>query len=130
MTVFVFGNPDLPTDTLPLRLLAALRQRFPRVTFEAKDPNEEWDVPPHLIVIDTVMGADRVQRFDGLEAFTRTPRVTLHDFDALTNLQLLRKLGKLQAVTVIGVPPALPEAEALVAVAGLLTPLVSEGTPL
>ena len=113
MTVFVFGNPDLPMDALPLQLVPKLRQQFPDSTFEVKDPNEEWDVPERLIVIDTVKGIDHVQEFHGLETFTRAPRVSMHDFDALTQLRLLQKLGKLKEVVIIGVPPEMDEDIAL-----------------
>ena len=113
MTVFVFGNPDLPMDALPLQLVPKLRQQFPDSTFEVKDPNEEWDVPERLIVIDTVKGIDQVQEFHGLETFTRAPRVSMHDFDALTQLRLLQKLGKLKEVVIIGVPPEMDEDIAL-----------------
>lgn len=111
MTVFVFGNPDLPGDALPLMILPRLRERFPGSTFETKDPNEEWEVPEHLTVIDTVQGIDRVTAFPSLELFDRTPNLTVHDFDALSQLRLLQKLGKLKSVRVIGVPPdAKPDA--------------------
>ena len=123
MIVYVFGNPDLPEDALPLRLVPKLRQQFPDSTFEIKDPNEEWDVPERLIVIDTVKGIDQVQVFHGLETFSRAPRVSMHDFDALTQMRLLQKLGKLKEVTIIGVPPEIDEAEALKSVEQLLAGL-------
>ena len=86
-------------------------------------PNEEWDVPERLIVIDTVKGIDQVQVFHGLETFSRAPRVSMHDFDALTQMRLLQKLGKLKEVTIIGVPPEIDEAEALKSVEQLLAGL-------
>lgn len=120
MIVYVFGNPDLPEDALPLRLVPLLKHKFPNTAFEVKDPNEEWDVPERLVVIDTVVGIDRVREFHGLDAFARTPRVSMHDFDALTQLRLLQKLGKLKTVTIIGVPPDTKDDEALYAVVELL----------
>lgn len=113
MIVYVFGNPDLPEDSLPIRLVPRLRKKFPNATFEIKDPNEEWDAPEKLVVIDTVVGVDRVKVFDSLEPFEKSPRVSAHDFDALTQLRLLQKLGKLQTVTVIGVSAAMDERQAL-----------------
>lgn len=123
MTVFIFGNPDLPQDALPLRLMPELRAKFPSITFAVKDPNEEWDVPPHLVVIDTVVGIDHVQEFEDLQPFVRSPRVSLHDFDALAQLRFLQKLGKLQQVTVIGVPPTITSIEASAAVTAALSRL-------
>lgn len=116
MTIFVFGNPDLPEDALPLRLVPQLRQKFPDLTFEIKDPNEEWDVPERLVVIDTVKGIASVQVFTTLDTFSATPRVTMHDFDALTQMRLLQKLGKLKQVSIIGIPPDIEEQSALASV--------------
>jgi len=120
MTVFVFGNPDLPMDALPVRLVPVLQAKFPQHGFFVKDPNEEWDVPEKLIVIDTVKGISEVKEFHGLNSFANAPRVSMHDFDALTQLRLLQKIGKLKEVTIIGVPQEIKEGEALEAVVVLL----------
>ncbi len=105
MTVFVFGNPDLPLDALPLRLLPELRRRLPAVEFLVKDPNEEWDVPEELTIIDTVIGIAEPRLFPTLNDFTAAPRLSLHDFDAFANLRLLQKIGRLKSVRVVGLPP-------------------------
>src|SRR3989338_8707865 len=55
MTVFVFGNAALEQDSLPLCILPELQKKFPQIEFRALDPNEEWDAPKEMIVIDTVM---------------------------------------------------------------------------
>lgn len=103
--VFVFGNPDLPTDALPPRIAQELGRRFPALRFEVKDPNEEWDVPRDLVVVDTVLNIPKITLFDGLEHFERSANVSVHDFDAYANLRLLQKLGRLDRVRVIGIPP-------------------------
>ena len=113
MTVFVFGNAALEQDSLPLRILPDLETRFPGVSFQVLDPNEEWDVPKEMIVIDTVMGIKDITVFDGLEQFSAAPRVSLHDFDAYANLRLLSKLGKLKKIKIIGVPPDISKEEAI-----------------
>lgn len=124
MIIFVFGNPDVPKDSLPLKILPRLEQQFPAVQFRVVDPNEEWDAPEEMTVIDTVMGIDTVMILDGLEQFAAAPRVTMHDFDALAQLRYLQKLGKIKKVTVIGVPLMISENDAFEAVAEILkTPL-------
>jgi len=105
MTVFVFGNPDLAMDSLPLRLLPELRRRLPGVDLQVKDPNEEWDVPEELTVIDTVVGISEPRLFPSLDDFASAPRLSMHDFDAFANLRLLQKIGRLKSVRVIGLPP-------------------------
>lgn len=125
VTVYVFGNPDLPMDALPPRLVPMLRMAFRKMTFEIKDPNEEWDVPEHLVVLDTVKGIDEVKIFNGLDAFHDAPRVSLHDYDALTQLRLLQKIGKLKTVTIIGVPPDMTDIAALKSVTDSLLRLAA-----
>ena len=105
MSVFVFGNSDLPLDALPLRLLPELRRRLPAVEFLVKDPNEEWDVPEELTIIDTVVGIEEPRLFPTLNDFAAAPRLSMHDFDAFANLRLLQKIGRLKAVRIIGLPP-------------------------
>lgn len=123
MIVYVFGNPDLPADALPLKILPELEKKFPNTQFVAKDPNEEWNVPEEFVAIDTVEGIKDVAIFDDLAQFAAAPHVTMHDFDALTNLRYLQKLGKLKKVKIIGIPATIPESEALPKTIALLKKL-------
>lgn len=109
ITIFVFGNPDLPEDSLPIRLLPKLKERFPDIDFQIKDPNEDWDIPEEMVMIDTVAGIDRVTVFSDLDRFVSAPRLTLHDFDLGSYLKYLKKLGKLKNIKIIGVPPTMSE---------------------
>lgn len=113
MNVFVFGNPDLEFDALPLRLLPRLREIFPTCEFACLDPNEDWDVPDHMVIIDTVINISEPKIFFDLSAFVSAPRISCHDFDAYANLLLLKKLGKLDQTTILGLPPTFAESDAL-----------------
>jgi len=120
LAVFVFGNADLPEDNLPIRLVSELQKKFPHIQFLVQDPNEEWEVPEKLVVLDTVVGIKEVQVFDDLTKFQPPPRISMHDFDAYANLRLLQKLGKLKHITIIGISPLVKERLALRKVAFLL----------
>lgn len=109
MKIFVFGNIDLREDSLPLKILPKLKEKFPDIQFEVKDPNEEWEIPEELIILDTAIGIREVIVFDDLKKFSKVPRVGMHDFDALTNLRYLQKLGKIKKIKIIGVPSDLDE---------------------
>ena len=119
--VFVFGNPDLPQDSLPLRLLPKLKTLLPEVDFRVQDPHEEWEIGEEITVIDTVEGLAEVEVFDKLEHFTSAPRITAHDFDALANLRYLQKLGKIKKVKVVGIPPDGNEEKVLEKVSAILS---------
>ncbi|MFZ6036138.1 MAG: hypothetical protein ACOYUK_03270 [Patescibacteria group bacterium] len=108
MQVWVFGNPDLSEDAVPVRLLPRLAQVFPHHLFIHQDPLDEWDMPERLYIIDTVQGVDLVSVFTSLEAFQNAPHVTMHDFDLGTQLQFMRKLGKLpRELFIFGIPSQL-----------------------
>ena len=113
MTVIVFGNPDLPQDSLPLKLLPELKRRRPDLDIRRLDPNEEWDIPADITVIDTVINLKVPRLFDNLDAFVAGPRLTLHDFDAYANLRLMLKIGRIRTVRVIGLPPTVETTSAL-----------------
>lgn len=106
MMVYVFGNPDLQMDATPIRLVPELQKKFPQHEFIIRDPLDEWDsVPDPLVILDTIMGIDSVQEFTSLDTFEASPRVTMHDLDLWSQLQLLKKVGKLKHVRIFGIPP-------------------------
>jgi hypothetical protein len=110
-------------DSLPLKLLPKLQKRFPAHEFLFQDPNEEWDMHEPFWVIDTVVGLKEPHLFDSLSAFITAPRLSMHDFDALSNLRFLQKLGKLPEIKIIGFPPGIRKSNALIAIEGFLKEL-------
>jgi hypothetical protein len=112
MKIFIFGNPDLEMDSLPIRLIPALKKSFPDIDFVVLDPNEEWTIPEEMVMIDTVVGIKELTVFDDLKHFTEAPRVSVHDFDAFFNLIYLQKLGKLKKIKIFGLPVGISEANA------------------
>ena len=111
--VWLFGNPDLPLDSLPIRLAPRLAKELPQFSFKIQDPLDEWPTQERLIIIDTVMGLKEIKVFTALDDFGKTPLVTMHDFDLKTELEFRHKLGELPPFIIIGLPPALAENEAL-----------------
>ena len=82
--------------------------------------DEEWGVPDEFIIIDTVVGIKEIRIFETLDKFLSAPRVSMHDFDFLTNLQYLWKLGKIKKIKIIGLPPNMEESEAVKKVSAIL----------
>lgn len=113
MIIYIFGNPDLKIDSLPIRILPQLKNNLPHIVFQVKDPNEEWDIPEELVIIDTVLGIKNVQIFVDLAQFNATQHISLHDFDLTTQLLYLQKLGKIKKIKIIGVPPTIKKSEAI-----------------
>jgi hypothetical protein len=120
MRIFVFGNPDLEMDSLPIKLVPTLREAYPEHEFLTQDPHEEWDTSTPFWVIDTVVGLKKPHLFDSIDVFESVPNVSVHDFDALTNLRFLKKLGKLPEIKIIGLPPGISKDIALDAISTFL----------
>lgn len=106
MKIFVFGNPLLKEDALPLKILPQLQKKFPQIKFIPCDPNENWTwEEKKVIILDTVFGIKKVTLFNSLKTFAEARRkITPHDYDLLMDLKFLKKLGKIKKVKIIGLP--------------------------
>jgi Ni,Fe-hydrogenase maturation factor len=123
MTVLVFGNVDLDSDALPLRILPELRAQCPHATFCIVDPNEEFEVPDHAIILDTVSNIREPRVFTSLDAFAAPPRLSLHDFDLYSHLAFLKKIGRLPSkLNIVGLPPTMSTTDAIAFVTQYITP--------
>lgn len=105
-TIHIFGNPDLPFDALPVRLLSRFRKAFPQIDFRFTDPNE-LDIPvagEDFIAIDTVAGLKNVREISIDEISAGQTRATAHDYDLAAYLLLVKKINKNIGIRVIGIP--------------------------
>ena len=107
MKIFVLGNTLVKEDSTAVELLPLLKQQLPEYEFILVDPTENFtpnsDAP--LVIIDAVKGIDKVQVYDNLDVFASAKAVSVHDYDLLLHLQLLKKLGKLpEKLVIIGIP--------------------------
>lgn len=106
--ILVFGNALADFDSMPLRLLPALRSSFPSIEFKEFDTAEDLEGEGRdLVMLDTVAGIRDVTVFygpDDICRFADSPRFSVHDFDLTAYLKLLRKAGMLDSVKIIGIP--------------------------
>lgn len=103
--IYVLGNPLEPDDRPAVKLIPQLKKKFPQINFIRFDPTEEFPQNnKELIIIDTVAGIADVKKFDDLNRWVMSPRVTVHDYDLPLTLGLLKKLGKIKKFTIIGIP--------------------------
>lgn len=112
--IYIFGNPLLDFDNLPLKLAPKLRKIFQEIDFVITDPSENIEsINGELIIIDTVEGINKVVLIDDLEKLETNKIYSLHDFDLAFNLKILQKIGKLKKVKIFGVPMKGDEEEIL-----------------
>ncbi len=125
MRILVMGNPLLPEDSLPLKLLPKLRKKFPNFEFVEFDPNEGLEEEAKkgpLTIIDTVQGIRKVSLLTekDIPRLELCGRCSMHDFDLAWNLKLLAKLGLIGSVRIIGIPPKMNEKAAMAGITSLI----------
>ncbi|MBS3121517.1 hypothetical protein J4434_01360 [Candidatus Woesearchaeota archaeon] len=111
--IYCFGNPDIKEDAAALELAdelnkdKKLNKRFEFVKCTSPDflLNENIkNIKGEIIIIDVVRGINKVKIINDINLLKETTTSTMHDFDLCTVLKLLKEIGKLKKVTIIGVP--------------------------
>lgn len=111
--ICVFGNPLLKEDSLPLKMLPELRKAFPDIDFIEFDPSDNiHELGKDLIIMDTVKNMRKVRIIENMDSIETDKIYSLHDFDLGQNLKLLKKLGMIEKVRIIGVPMGMKKHEA------------------
>lgn len=113
LKVYVFGNDRVEEDSIPIRILPKLRERFPELEFVEFDPTEDFPNEKKMIILDTVMGIDNVVVFGDLDKVELEKRFSLHDFDLGMQLKIMKKMDEGFEVKIIGVPAEMNEEEAM-----------------
>ncbi len=112
--VLVFGNPLVAKDSMPLRLVEKLRNRFPELEFKEFDPSENLEKEGRdLNIIDAVEQIKKVTLITDIEKIQTQKAYSLHDFDLGYSLKLLKKLDYIDSVKIFGVPMRMSEKKAL-----------------
>jgi len=108
MRVYVFGNRDVPGDNNTFIVASKLKSIFKTLEFVEISPNQDLEVSneAHLMILDAIEGLDQVEVFTetDLDNLILSPRSSVHDFDLGFQLRYLKKLRKLNKVTIIGLP--------------------------
>lgn len=120
MKIYVCGNPLLEEDSLPLKLIGKLRERNPDVEFIEFDPTEDLPQEKEIVILDTVINAEDVVLIEDIDKFENKKALSLHDFDLGWNLKLAKKVGRIEKVKIIGVPPDINEREAVKKITSLV----------
>ena len=121
MRVLVFGNPIAKVDSAAVKISEKLSGRMPGVEFVRFDTSEDLEKEGgDLVIMDAVVGLEkpRMVKLEELE-LSQNP-LSLHGFDLMWNLLLLKKLGRLKSATIIGVPARQPYTKNVEAVKKLL----------
>lgn len=103
-TIYCFGNPKLPTDSLALELAQELE--IPGVEFIACLSPEELceHNAKELWIMDVARGINKVTLLSDISKLKTAKLVSLHDFDLAYFLKLMEKMGELPEVKIIALP--------------------------
>jgi Ni,Fe-hydrogenase maturation factor len=124
--ILVFGNALVTGDSLPLRLMPALRRRFRSVEFVEFDAAESLESEGRdLVILDTAKGPDRVVLLEGIDKVETGKIHSMHDFDLALTLKIMRKMGLLDSVRIIAVPAGYPQKKALEETCALISAVIS-----
>jgi len=111
--ILVFGNPLVPSDSLALRILPALRKKFPQIDFIELDGIDDLqDYGRDLVILDVAKGIRKVSIVKDLDDLELPRVISMHDFDLSWNLKILKKAGMIDSVRIIAVPQGMDEAAA------------------
>lgn len=102
--VFVFGNPLVEKDSLALKVAERLKGKIRGIEFHAVESLDDVKNNADLCIMDVVFGIEKVQLISDLDALGAARPVSLHDFDLAMELKLLKKIGKIGKVKIIGIP--------------------------
>ena len=117
--VYVFGNPLVKEDCLPLKLIGKLRKEFPSLNFKEFDTVEELQ-ERELNIIDTVKGIKKVELIEDIDKIITDKIYSMHDFDLGYNLKLLKKMKMIDKVRIFGIPMNMKKEKAFLELAKLL----------
>jgi Ni,Fe-hydrogenase maturation factor len=109
ITIYVFGNPLVKEDSLPLKLIENLRKEFPSIEFKEFDTVEDLELDKELNIIDTVKGIKKVELIEDIDKIITDKIYSMHDFDLGYNLKLFKKMKMIDKVRIFGIPSDMDE---------------------
>ena len=112
--LLVFGNPYLKEDSLAVRIADLLiEDKIKGVEIiKCISPDELLNYfDKRFVILDVVKDARDVVVIDDIDRLQAGKIVSLHDFDLGFFLKLMKETGKMDKVTIIGVPQNAGKAE-------------------
>jgi len=110
-TIYIFGNPLVKEDSLPLKLIDKLKKDFPSIEFREFDTVEDLE-GRELNIIDTVKGIKKVELIEDIDKIITDKIYSMHDFDLGYNLKLWKKMKMIDKVRIFGIPIDMKEKKA------------------
>lgn len=113
--IFVFGNEFISEDSFAVEIAKSLGVVF----VHCRSPDEllgESDI----VILDVVKGISDVVEITDVSKLKVNKLVSAHDFDLGYYLNLMKEMGQLKRVVIIGVPEKGDKREIVIKVKGML----------
>ncbi len=104
MKIYVFGNPLLREDRTAIKIARKLAKKFPEIEFKEFDVVEDLEEGNTLYLMDVVKGLEEVKIIENFDSIETKKIFSLHDYDLSYEIKLLKKIGKIKKVFLIGIP--------------------------
>jgi len=107
--VLCFGSEVVDGDDAAFRVCETLSGKIPGIVFKkCESPMDVLDFAgkEELVILDAVRGLGNVRVFDSADEFKKVKSLTAHDMDIGNTLMILKEMGMLGKVKVIGIPAA------------------------
>lgn len=112
--ILVFGNSIVKKDSIALKILPSLRREFQEIEFREMDGIEDvQNEGKDVVIMDCVEGIEKSELITDIDSLKSGNKYSTHDFDIAQNLKLLKKIGAVEKVTIIGIPVGIGESEAI-----------------
>jgi len=102
--ILVFGNPYLKEDNLAVKVGKRLKLKGFEIVYCSNPDDLLNHNLKNSFILDVAKGIKKVTLFDDIDSFEFSSIFSLHDFDLGYFLKLLKEAGKLEKVSIIGIP--------------------------
>ncbi|MEA2036226.1 MAG: hypothetical protein U9O94_01860 [Nanoarchaeota archaeon] len=104
MKVYCFGNEFLKEDSLAKEIADSIK--IEGVKFiKCNSPEDIFESEQErIIILDVVEDIEKVILIEDLEQLKDNKIISLHDFDLSFFLKLMKEMGKIKKVQIIGIP--------------------------
>ena len=120
MKILCFGNECVKGDDIALKLVDSWEIKG--VEFVKCQSLQDLEyVNDDVAIIDTVLGIKEVEIIDNIDDLQLGKMYSLHDFDLGFHLKLMKELGKIKSVKIIGVPMSMDFEEIKKSMSSLLS---------
>ena len=105
MKVWVFGNELIEEDAMAKKACKDMKIEGVDLIFcESAEELLDKDHKEQIVIVDVVKDIDKVTLFEGIDKLEEHKLISGHDFDLGFQLKLLKAMGELTKIVIIGVP--------------------------